>query len=118
MAEMFHAPLLQVPPTRQTAPPPRPGLVMEVPAMEDLWFGPWHGQEGEAQHRCGGKAQSADSEPADDAGTRDLLEGIRLLLAEEGLYELWRGCLTGHDLVGSVVDCWAESLSLAAAGAR
>lgn len=87
---------------------PRAQLVPAVLATEESTLETWLGLERQALPQRltePGSARTAAEEAA-----QDLLEGVRLLIAEESLFDLWEGCLRPKTAAASVIDCWRELL--------
>lgn len=60
---------------------------------------------------CAWEDPQDEPRSANEEQAESLLHGVRLMLAEESLNQLWEGCLRPKTAVNSVVDCWANALN-------
>jgi len=60
---------------------------------------------------CAWEAPQDRPRSASEEQAESLLQGVRLMLAEESLSQLWEGCLRPKSAVHAVVDCWASALN-------
>lgn len=99
-----------VPPT-QIVPMPRPRVqvVPQIPCSEETTLENWLGFNFERQ---GGGRPASSGRPlsAREEAAHDLLEGVRLLLAEETLGEIWSGCLRSRQPLDLLIENWQSVL--------
>lgn len=97
-------------PQLQMRPPvlPRPQVVPQIACGEETTLENWWGMNLEREDRP--QQDSRRFTPAEQAA-QDLLEGVRMLLAEEALHAIWSGCLQRHKTPAELlVENWQPLL--------
>jgi hypothetical protein len=96
----------------RSAAPPRPQIVPQIFSTEETTLEAWLGMDGQTLPERRGPKTPGGSRSAAEEAAGNLLEGVRLLLAEESLFELWEGCLRQKTPVAAVIDCWQQLLQV------